>query len=264
MKKKTRNMLIAGAAGVCIIALLAAGTLALGSGGKDEDAAPAEQAGAAEESEPETAEWLEKSGSNVQQLAAILCGSNWRTPTNDHIVEFNLDGTYKEMDSTSNEKEGTWQLADLTLSESSQDLRNCTAVITLNGSPCTFTSRTETSNASAAENMTVSQYINTSGLAGGKQLVNTPKESSFNLWGIDGDLAKYIPDAAAFTEQFAQFCRSEVPLAQQAGWNKDLKIDYSKGKAQASFTCNDSKGTKVYATFPLDGGVIALSTSSSL
>lgn len=262
MKKKTKMALLAGGVAAVLIAAIAVGAAAT-SGNKEpvtDDAAAEEQAS----EEAVVAEWLQSSSTDVQTLAATLCASNWRTPTNEYFVELNLDGTYRQVDASNNEKTGTWRLYDLKASSSSKDFRNCTAVMSLNDQPCTFTSQVEVSNLSAGENMTETQSISASGLAGGKQLIAVAKDLQFILLGTDGDLAQYIGDAEAFRGQFASFCLSNVPLAQQAGWNHDLKIDYEKGKAQATFTCNDSKSTKVYATFPLGGGNIALSTSSGM
>ncbi len=267
MNRKTRRICIAA---VAVAVLITAIAIAAFSNSNNSQQKPKDTEQAQEEQQIEgiddvasAAEWITKSSTDIQKLAAKLASVNWKTDTNTEIVSFNLDGTYTQTSASGSESSGSWRISDFKQSSSSQDWRNCTAVITLDDSPYTLTSRLETANESAAENMTATQYISASGLAGGKQLAETAKDSAFKLLGIGDDLAPYVGDAAAFTEQFASFCHSNVPLAQAAGWNKDLDFDYDKRKAVATFTCNDSRSTKIYASFPLDGGAIYLSTSSS-
>ncbi len=268
MKRKTRHILLA--AGGAVLALAAASAIFLStqgggqaspSGGEEPSPSAEEQQG---KEESQTAEWLEKSSSNVQLLAAELCAKNWKTLTNDSLVTFSKDGTFIATKSSGDESEGTWRLDDLKLAGTNTDYRNCTAVITVNGNPYSFTSYTQTETSADSPAGTPVQYIYASCLASGSHLVATEKDAAFALSGIDGDLAPYVGDSTVFTQRFAAECKTLAPLASSARWTRDLKISYDKQMAQATFVCNDRNQTKIYAVFELSGGLFKLSTSSSI
>lgn len=268
MKRKTRNMLIGIGGVVVILAVAAAFVLSAASTSQQsaqtegEDAQTTEQQTEGEDAN--TPDWLSKASSNVQLLVAELCSKNWQTATNDAQLSFSKDGTYTLLTGTDNEKTGTWRLDDMKLANSNGDYRECTAVITVDGDPHTFTSYLQSVTAADEHVATVTQYIYTSCFASGNHFAATGKAVDFKLAGIDGELAPYVGDAASFTSQYADWCKTNVPLATSARWMRDLKISYDKQMAQATFTCNDAKQTKTYVTFLLTGGLFKISTSSSM
>lgn len=269
MKRKTRNMLVAIGGGIVILAIAAAFVLSGASTSQQSAQTEAEDAQTSEQQaegadDANTPEWLSKASSNVQLLVAELCSKNWQTATNDAQLSFSKDGTYTLLTGTDNEKTGTWQLADMKLANSNGDYRECTAVITVDGSPYTFTSYLQSVTVGDEHVATVTQYIYTSCFDSGNHFASKEKTIDFKLAGIDGELAPYVGDAASFTSQYAEWCKTNVPLATSARWTRDLKISYDKQMAQATFVCNDAKQTKTYVTFLLTGGLFNISTSSSI
>lgn len=263
MKRKTRNILIAAGAALVVIAAASALFLSASSTSQDgqaktQSSSAADGQGQGELADAQTADWLEAADSNLQLLVSELCAKNWKSLTNDALVSFAKDGTFAETDSSGNVSNGTWRLDDMKLATSNGDYRECTAVITVNGNPHTFTSYLESVTVGDEHVPRVTQYIHTSGIASGKHLAAADKEVQFTLSGLDGDLSSYIADQANFTGQFVEWCKTNAPLATGARWNRDVKISYDKQTAVATFTCNDSKQTKVSATLSLTGSLYNL------
>lgn len=291
MSRKTRRYCIIAAAILGIIIVVGAIAAVFSSNtGSDESQEPVEETVATENTPDEgdtdsntssaAGEWLEKSNDATQQLASVLCKNDWKTLKNSLVVSFELDGTYSlSSDSSQNDKEGTWKITDVSIGKESTGTttyQNTTAVLTVDDIPYSFNLDKATTYLNGDSNKKVTYTLASNAFSNGESLANAEKDNGFSIFNFpDSDtdnktltspymvLSFFPPSDTSWKGTITDFCAEKVPLASSCTWNRDLDIDYEKGTAITSFTCNNSKETKLYLKTWIDSESYTVSTSNS-